>query len=278
MIGDPAAAVAAGARRQAVVARALTRQFDTFTAVDGADGTIGSGEIFGLLGPNGAGKTTTIKMLITLIPPTSGSATVAGADIGNAARDVRRRIGYVPQLVSADGSLTGRENLRLSARLYHLPRSRREADITEGLEFMGLDEVADKMVRTYSGGMVRRLEIAQAMLHRPSVLFLDEPTVGLDPTARGAVWDRIRLLRDRDGTTIVLTTHHMDEADVLCDRIGVMHNGHLVAVGTPAELKDRVGPGATLDDVFADFTGTGLEIGGTFRDIGRTRRTAKRLG
>jgi ABC-2 type transport system ATP-binding protein len=191
---------------------------------------------------------------------------------------VRRRIGYVPQLVSADGSLTGRENLRLSARLYHLPRERRDADIAESLAYMGLADVADRMVRTYSGGMVRRLELAQAMLHRPVVLFLDEPTVGLDPTARSAVWDRVRGLRDRDGMTILLTTHYMDEADELCDRIGIMHAGRLVAVGTPAELKDRVGPRATLEDVFADFTGAGLEIGGTFRDIGRTRRTAKRLG
>jgi ABC-2 type transport system ATP-binding protein len=261
-----------------VVTRALTRRYGSVLAADSLDLEIAAGEIFGLLGPNGAGKTTTIKMLITRLPPTSGTAIVAGADIRAEPGVVRRRIGYVPQLVSADGSLTGRENLRLSARLYHLPRESRDADIAEGLAFMGLADVADQMVRTYSGGMVRRLELAQAMLHRPVVLFLDEPTVGLDPTARAAVWERVRRLRDRDGMTVLLTTHYMDEADELCDRIGVMHAGKLVAVGTPAELKDRVGPGATLEDVFADFTGAGLEIGGTFRDIGRTRRTAKRLG
>jgi ABC-2 type transport system ATP-binding protein len=261
-----------------IVTKALTRRFGPVTAADSIDLEVGSGEIFGLLGPNGAGKTTTIKMLITLLPPTSGSALVAGADITREAGFVRRRIGYVPQLVSADGSLTGRENLRLSARLYHLHREDREDWIEEGLAFMGLAHVGDRMVRTYSGGMVRRLELAQAMLHRPEVLFLDEPTVGLDPTARGAVWERVQGLRDRDGTTILLTTHYMDEADELCDRIAVMHSGRLAAVGTPTELKDRLGPGASLDDVFADLSGTGLEIGGTFRDIGRTRRTAKRLG
>ncbi len=261
-----------------VVTTALTRRYGSVTAADALDLSIAPGEIFGLLGPNGAGKTTTIKMLITLLPPTSGTALVAGADIVREPGLVRRRIGYVPQLVSADGSLTGRENLRLSARLYHLDRARRELEIADGLAFMGLADVADRMVRTYSGGMVRRLELAQAMLHRPVVLFLDEPTVGLDPTARAAVWERVRGLRERDGTTILLTTHYMDEADELCDRIAVMHAGRLAAIGTPAELKDHVGPDASLDDVFAALTGTDLEIGGTFRDIGRTRRTAKRLG
>jgi ABC-2 type transport system ATP-binding protein len=261
-----------------VVTNHLRRVFGETTAVDSIDLTIRSGDIFGLLGPNGAGKTTTLKMLTTLLPPTSGSAVVAGADIVREPALVRRGIGYVPQLVSADGSLTGRENLLLSSRLYHLPRESRTQDIANALEFMGLAEVGDRMVRTYSGGMVRRLELAQAMLHHPAVLFLDEPTVGLDPTARATVWERIRRLRERDGTTVLLTTHYMDEADELCDRIAVMHAGRLAAVGTPRELKDSVGPGATLEEVFADFTGADLEIGGSFRDIGRTRRTAKRLG
>jgi ABC-2 type transport system ATP-binding protein len=261
-----------------IVAHALTRRYGSVTAADALDLEVFPGEIFGLLGPNGAGKTTTIKMLITLLPPTSGTALVAGADIVREPGLVRRRIGYVPQLVSADGSLTGRENLRLSARLYHIPGANREETIEDELAFMGLTDVADRMVRTYSGGMVRRLELAQAMLHRPAVLFLDEPTVGLDPTARAAVWERVRRLRDRDQTTILLTTHYMDEADELCDRIGVMHAGRLATIGTPTELKDDIGPGATLDDVFAGIGGTGLEIGGTFRDVGRTRRTAKRLG
>jgi ABC-2 type transport system ATP-binding protein len=256
----------------------LTRDYGKMRAADNVDLTAEAGEIFGLLGPNGAGKTTTIKMLITLLPPTSGSATVAGADIVKEPGIVRRRIGYVPQLVSADGNLTARENLRLSARLYHVPGDEREDRIADSLEFMGLAESGDRMVRTFSGGMIRRLELAQAMLHRPQVLFLDEPTVGLDPIARAAVWERVQGLREREGTTILLTTHYMDEADELCDRIALMHGGRVVSTGTPAELKDQVGPAATLDDVFAVLTGTDLEIGGTFRDIGRTRRTAKRLG
>ena len=258
--------------------RGLTRDYGPNRAADHVDLDVGRGEIFGLLGPNGAGKTTTIKMLITLLPPTSGSALVAGADIVREPGVVRRRIGYVPQLVSADGSLTGRENLRLSARLYHVPGPLREPAIDESLAFMGLADVGDRMVRTYSGGMVRRLELAQAMLHRPQVLFLDEPTVGLDPTARAAVWERVEGLRERNATTILLTTHYMEEADELCDRIALMNGGRIAAIGTPAELKSAVGPGASLDDVFSALTRTDLEIGGTFRDIGRTRRTAHRLG
>jgi ABC-2 type transport system ATP-binding protein len=258
--------------------RGLTRDYGTNRAADQVDLDVAPGEIFGLLGPNGAGKTTTIKMLITLLPPTSGTALVAGADIVREPGVVRRRIGYVPQLVSADGSLTARENLRLSARLYHVPGDLREGAIDESLAFMGLADVGDRMVRTFSGGMIRRLELAQAMLHRPRVLFLDEPTVGLDPTARGAVWERVRGLRDRHGTTILLTTHYMDEADELCDRIALMNGGRVAAIGTPTELKAAVGPGATLDDVFTELTRTDLDMGGTFRDIGRTRRTAHRLG
>ena len=265
-----------------IVTRDLRKTFKTrggdVEAVRGVDLRVGAGEIFGFLGPNGAGKTTTLRMLATLLTPTAGEATVAGADLRLEPEEVRRRIGYVPQLVSADGSLTARENLRLSARLYHLPRGEREDAIEDGLAFMGLAEVGDRLVRTYSGGMVRRLELAQAMLHRPAVLFLDEPTVGLDPTARATVWERVRRLREENGTTILLTTHYMEEADELCERIAVLHAGRVAATGTPAELKAGVGPGATLDDVFAALTGADLETGGGFRDIGRTRRTAKRLG
>jgi ABC-2 type transport system ATP-binding protein len=261
----------------AVDVRSLTRTFGDVVAVDGIDLAIGR-EIFGLLGPNGAGKTTTIKMLITLLPPTSGTAWVAGHDVVHEAGLVRRSIGYVPQLLSADGGLTGRENLRLSAALYHLPRSEREERIGDALRFMDIEGAADRIVRTYSGGMIRRLELAQAMLHRPAVLFLDEPTVGLDPTGRDAVWDRVLELHDREGTTILLTTHHMDEADALCGRVAIMHRGRIAAMGTPAELKAIVGPGATLDDVFRHVTGAAIDAGGTYRDVARTRRTASRLG
>jgi ABC-2 type transport system ATP-binding protein len=261
----------------AVEALKLTRRFGEVTAVDSLDLTIAD-EVFGLLGPNGAGKTTTIKMCITLLPPTSGTARVGGYDVVQAPAVVRRNIGYVPQLLSADGALSGRENLRLSARLYHLPSAVRDERIADALSFMGLDDAADRLVRTYSGGMIRRLELAQAMLHRPAVLFLDEPTVGLDPTARNAVWAHVRELREREGTTIVLTTHYMEEADELCDRVAIMHHGLVAAIGSPDELKAQVGPGASLDDVFAQHTGAGIEAGGTFRDVARTRRTASRLG
>ncbi len=262
----------------AIECSALTRRFETVTAVDSLSLEVPSGEMFGLLGPNGAGKTTTIKMLITLLEPTSGHATVAGHDIVRDARAVRRSIGYVPQLLSSDGTLTARENLDISGRLYHVPRGERRDRIDESLEFMGLSDVGDRLVRTFSGGMIRRLEIAQAMLHRPAVLFLDEPTVGLDPVARRAVWEHVRRLRERDATTVMLTTHYMEEAAELCERVGIMHLGNLVALGTPADLEAQVGPGATLDAVFTHFTGTGLEDGGSFRDVARTRRTARRLG
>ena len=261
----------------AIQTHGLTRRFDDVVAVDGLDLAVDD-EVFGLLGPNGAGKTTTIKMLITLLPPTAGAAEVAGFDVARDAGQVRRRIGYVPQLLSADGVLTGRENLALSAALYHLPQADRAARIDDALRFMELDAVADRIVRTYSGGMIRRLELAQAMLHEPAVLFLDEPTVGLDPTGREAVWARIGDLRQRDGTTILMTTHHMEEADALCDRVAIMHRGRVAAIGTPTELKAAVGPGATLDDVFREATGAGIDAGGTYRDVARTRRTASRLG
>jgi ABC-2 type transport system ATP-binding protein len=258
----------------AVETAALTRRFGDVVAVDGLDLRVDD-EVFGLLGPNGAGKTTTLKMLITLLPPSSGSARVAGFDVAVSARQVRRQIGYVPQLLSADGALTGRENLELSAGLHHL---RGAADrIEAALAFMDLTSVADRLVRTYSGGMIRRLELAQAMLPDPQVLFLDEPTVGLDPTGREAVWRRVRELREREGTTVVLTTHHMEEADALCDRIAIMHRGRVAAIGTPAELKAAVGPDATLDDVFRHATGSAIEAEGGYRDVARTRRTASRL-
>ncbi len=256
----------------------LTRRYGTLTAVDALSLDVRPGEVFGLLGPNGAGKTTTIKMLITLLPPTSGQASVAGHDVARDQRLVRRSIGYVPQLLSSDGALSARENLMISARLYHLPSADRSERIDDALTFMGLADVADSLVRTFSGGMIRRLEIAQAMLHRPQVLFLDEPTVGLDPVARRAVWGHVRRLQEREGTTILLTTHYMDEASELCERVGIMHLGKLVALGTPTQLAAQVGPSATLDDVFTHFTGADLDAGGSYRDVARTRRTARRLG
>jgi ABC-2 type transport system ATP-binding protein len=260
----------------AIVTAALTRRFGALTAVDGLDLAVPGGAIFGLLGTNGAGKTTVIKMLTTLLPPSAGTARVAGFDIRRDAPQVRRHIGYVSQMLSADGELTGYENLLISAKLYGLSRRERRERIEESLRFMELDAAASRLVSHYSGGMIRRLEIAQSMLHRPQVLFLDEPTVGLDPLARRAVWERIQLLREQFGTTILMTTHDMEEADHLCDTVALMTLGRLVALGAPADLKLALGPETTLDDVFIHYTGGGEERG-TFQDAARTRRTAHRL-
>lgn len=257
--------------------KSLTRRFGALTAVDGFSIIVQRGEMFGLVGPNGAGKTTVIKMLTTLLLPTSGDGWVSGYDVVHQAAQVRRVIGYVPQLLSADGALTGRENLLIFAKLYHIPRGEREKRIHDALSFMGLADVSDKMVREYSGGMIRRLEIAQSMLHRPRVLFLDEPTVGLDPIARRAVWEHIQRLRSDYGTTILLTTHYMEEADELCNRLAIMHLGKVAAIGTPAELKATVGEGATLDDVFVHYSGFEVDSGGNYRDVSRSRRVARRL-
>ncbi|HVY63923.1 MAG TPA: ATP-binding cassette domain-containing protein [Gammaproteobacteria bacterium] len=262
-----------------VETESLTRRFDAHVAVDSLDLTIQGGEIFAVLGPNGAGKTTVIKMLTTLLPPSSGRARVAGFDIVRQAGAVRRAIGYVPQLISADGMLTGYENLLIFAKLYDVPRRERQARIGDALEFMELGEAAGRLVSQYSGGMIRRLEIAQSMLHMPRVLFLDEPTSGLDPIARNAVWDHLVRLRDRFGTTIVFTTHLMEEADAFCSRLAILHGGKLVAENTPAALKAGIGrPDATLDDVFVHFAGGGVEDGGGFRETARVRHAAHRLG
>jgi len=258
--------------------KSLTRRFRTLTAVDKLNVSVQAGEMFGLVGPNGAGKTTVIKMLTTILPPTSGTALVAGHDIVKHSARVRGAIGYVPQLLSADGSLTGYENLLIFAKLYHIPRSERKERIHDALNFMGLSEFADKMVREYSGGMIRRLEVAESMLHRPTVLFLDEPTVGLDPIARKTVWEHIQRLRSDYGATILMTTHYMEEADELCDRVAIMHLGKVAAIGTPSELKASVGEGATLDDVFVHYSGYEVDSGGNWREVSSTRRVARRLG
>lgn len=257
----------------------LVKRFGEQAAVDHISFSVGEREVFGLLGPNGAGKSTTIKILTTLLPPNGGHASVVGYDVARQPMAVRRSIGYVPQALSADGTLTGKENLLIFAALYDLPRHEREPKTREALAFMGLQDAADKLVRTYSGGMIRRLEIAQAMLHRPQVLFLDEPTVGLDPVARKAVWDHLAHLRTQSGMTILLTTHYMEEADRLCDRVAIMNLGKIVAIGSPSELKTAMGnPDATLDEVFAHYTGDTLESGGNYRDTARSRRSARRLG
>jgi ABC-2 type transport system ATP-binding protein len=262
----------------AIEVLSLTRRFGSLVAVDHLTFSCAPGATFGLLGPNGAGKSTLIKMLTTLLPPSEGTAKIAGCDLVERPEGVRRKIGYVSQMLSADGDLTGYENLLISAKLYGMPRSERARRIAQALEFMELAHVAGKLVRQYSGGMIRRLEIAQSMLHRPSVLFLDEPSVGLDPSAKRAVWERIAELRREFGTTILMTTHDMEEADRLCDTIAVMHRGVLAAMDTPAALKAQVGSAATLDDVFIHFTGATITEGGELRDAARTRITVQRLG
>lgn len=262
----------------AIETRQLTRRFNTFTAVDQIDLSVPYGGIFGLLGPNGAGKSTLIKMLTTLLQPSAGCAYVAGFSIVDNPAEVRRKIGYVPQLLSADGALTGSENLTLSATLYGIPARERKSRITEALEYMGLSEHADQLVKKYSGGMIRRLEIAQAMLHRPLILFLDEPTIGLDPMACLTVWERLRDLNKEYGMTILMTTHFMDEVDELCDIVAILHQGKLAACGAPTQLKASVGEQATMTDVFAHYSGSDFEETGGYRNAKQTRMTAKRLG
>jgi ABC-2 type transport system ATP-binding protein len=261
-------------RTVVIETKELSKRFGSVMAADSISLSVNGGEIFGLIGPNGAGKSTLIKMLTTLLPPTSGQARVAGFDLRKEAAKIRAHIGYVPQLVSADGNLTGYENLLMSARLYHIPYRERAATIIDALERVELKEARDRLVQYYSGGMIRRLEIAQAMLHKPKILFLDEPTVGLDPIARRSVWSHLRYLRDTIGTTILLTTHQMDEADELCDRIGIMHLGRLETVGTPEALKARLRPDATLDDVFIALSGYDVSDTGKLTTISRERRSA----
>lgn len=255
----------------------LSHYYNLFPAVDKISFYIEPGKTFGLLGPNGAGKSTTIKMLTTLLPVTSGTAKIMGYDIIQQSAEVRQVIGYVPQLISADGDLTAYENLLLSAKLYGIPHHSREKRIQEVLEFMGLRENADQLTNQFSGGMIRKLEIAQAFLHKPQVLFLDEPTVGLDPAARKNLWKRIEDLQAQFGTTILMTTHDMDEADVLCEIVAFMHLGKIVKMDSPEHLKAALGPKATLDDVFILHTGSSIKETGDFSNARQTRNTISHL-
>jgi len=257
----------------------LTRKFSELTAVDQVTLSINTGEIFGIIGPNGAGKSTLIRMLATLLPPTSGTATIAGCDIVKQPAEVRRHIGYVPQLLSADGSLTGYENMLLSARLYGVPRHERKERIERALVRMGLADAARHLASHYSGGMLRRLEIAQSLLHRPTVLILDEPTVGLDPSARETVWSRVVELRDRFNRTMIVTSHLMDEINNFCDRIALINRGRIAAVGSADELKAGIGPGATLDDVFIRLVAASEgEREGSYGEVRRARRAIRDHG
>jgi ABC-2 type transport system ATP-binding protein len=224
----------------AIQARELTKQFGSFTAVDHVSFEVRRGELFGLLGPNGAGKTTLTRMLTTLIRPTSGEALVAGEDVTHASGRVRELIGVIPQALTSDLDLTGWENVDIYGAYYGLSRRVRRGRGFDLLELVGLKERANDLVATYSGGMRRRLEIARGLIHSPQVLFLDEPTIGLDPQSRNVVWDMIERLRTETGLTISLTTHYMEEAEILCDRIAIVDGGKIIAMGSPAELKTMV--------------------------------------
>jgi ABC-2 type transport system ATP-binding protein len=221
--------------------RALAKAYGKIQAVRGIDLSIEKGEIFGLLGPNGAGKTTTIGMLCTIVRPTSGSASIAGYDIVREPAEVRRNVGIVFQDLTLDTILTGFETLELHARLYGIPSVIRKARIQEMLELVDLKDRAHDITRTYSGGMRRRLELVRGLLHRPAVLFLDEPTLGLDPQTRARIWDYIKKMAKNEGITVVLTTHYMEEAEHVCDRVGIIDYGRIITLGTPEELKDLLG-------------------------------------
>jgi ABC-2 type transport system ATP-binding protein len=220
---------------------ALTKSYGKIQAVRSIDLNIEKGEIFGLLGPNGAGKTTTIGMLCTIVRPTSGSASIAGYDVIKEPAQVRRKVGIVFQDPTLDTVLTGRENLELHARLYGVPSDVREKRITEMLELVDLKQRSNDITRTYSGGMRRRLELARGLLHRPAVLFLDEPTLGLDPQTRARIWEYIKKMAQMEQTTVVLTTHYMEEAEQVCDRVGIIDHGRIIALNSPESLKESMG-------------------------------------
>jgi len=219
----------------------LTKKFDSFTAVDNISFTIKKGEIFGFLGPNGAGKTTTIKMLTTLLYPTNGTATIAESDIIKQRDKVRKNIGVVFQEPALDTELTGRENLDFHARMYGLGQKKRKQRIDDVLKLVDLEEKQNVLVKNYSGGMKRRLEIARGLMHYPTVLFLDEPTLGLDAQTRRAIWAYIKKMNKEESTTIFLTTHYMDEADHLCDRVGIIDRGKLLIIDSTSNLKNSIG-------------------------------------
>ena len=219
----------------------LSKSFGGLKAVDGVTFDIIEGEIFGFLGPNGAGKTTTINMLTTLLSPSGGKAEVDGLDIHKHATEVRRTVGVVPQEYTADEDLTGVQNILLCADLYGIPRSNSKPHAVELLKLVGLEDAADRKVSTYSGGMRRRLELASGLINYPKLLFLDEPTLGLDVQTRTAVWDYIRMLKEEYRMTLFLTTHYLEEADSLCDRVAIIDHGHIVKIGTPTELKASIG-------------------------------------
>jgi ABC-2 type transport system ATP-binding protein len=232
----------------AIDVRNIVKKFGDFTAVDGVSFAVEAGEVFGLLGPNGAGKSTLIRMLTTLLPPTAGTAIINGFDITGKPDDVRRAIGVIPQAMTSDLELSVEENLLIFAKLYGVPRARRTKLIEELLDAVELLQWRDKPVRNLSGGMRRRVEIARGLVHEPRVFFLDEPTTGLDPVSRTNVWEMLRRIKEQRDLTVLITTHYMDEADKLCDRIAIVDHGKLVALDSPLMLKASV-PGKNSVEV-----------------------------
>jgi len=226
----------------------LTKCFGDFCAVDHLTFAVGHGEVFGLLGPNGAGKSTLLRMLTTLVPPTSGRARINGFDVSLAPNDVRKSIGVIPQALTSDLDLSADENMRIYAKLYGLSRQQSARTIDDLLEAVDLTKWRDKPVKQFSGGMRRRLEIARGLVHKPKIFFLDEPTTGLDPVSRTAVWEMLRQLKRERDLTIIVTTHYMDEADKLCDRIAIVDHGKLVALDSPLKLKASI-PGKNVIEV-----------------------------
>ena len=244
----------------AIRASGLVRRFGEFTAVAGIDLSIAEGEIYGFLGPNGAGKTTTVRMLVTLLTPTAGPAHVAGFSVVDDPDEVRLRIGVALQGASLDPQQTGAEFLRLQGRLYGLDRRQIEERLERLTALIDIGEFMDKRMKTYSGGMKRRLDLAAALVHDPQVVFLDEPTTGLDPTSRRVVWEEVRRLNKEFGTTVLLTTQYLEEADQLADRVGIISNGQLVAEGTPSELKRSVGRDLVVVKVDGDIDVAGEHL------------------
>src|SRR6187549_1499391 len=246
----------------AIEVRDIVKKFGDFTAVNGISFAVKDGEIFGLLGPNGAGKSTLIRMMVTLLPPTSGTALINGFDVVRQADQVRRSIGVIPQAMTTDLELSVEENLLIFAKLYGVSKEKRARLIPELLAAVELSQWADKPVKNLSGGMRRRVEIARGLVHEPRVFFLDEPTTGLDPVSRTAVWEMLQKIKGERDLTVLLTTHYMDEADRLCDRIAIVDHGELKALDSPLKLKASI-PGrdaatVTLDDVFVHYAGHDL--------------------
>lgn len=245
------------AESKAVEVTGLTKRFGSFTAVDNVSFDVPDGEMFGYLGPNGAGKTTLMRMLTTLIIPTSGSAKIAGFDVVTNPADVRRQIGVISQAMTSDLDLTGYENLDIYGRFYGVPARERKERIKYLLDMVGLSSRAGELVAAYSGGMRRRLEVARGLVHRPKILFLDEPSSGLDPQSRRVMWELLRQIRQESSTTMFLTTHYMEEADALCSRIAIIDAGKVIVIGSPTQLKREI-PGSDIVSIAVEGLSDGL--------------------